>query len=124
VLRHGERIHAMDAKERHRLRIQIKKLRYAVEFLGSLFSDNAVKPYLAALRQLQDSLGSMNDLIVARTLTEELCGTTRGAGKRLRLAYASGLIVGCAAHQHEQATQLPAAWTHFTSREAFWEQAG
>lgn len=124
VLRHGESIHVMDAKERHRLRIQIKKLRYTVEFLGSLFSDNAVKPYLAALRQLQDSLGSMNDLAVARTLTEELCGTTRGAGKRLRLAYASGLIVGCAAHHQEQAAQLPAAWTQIASRETFWQQAG
>lgn len=124
VLRHGAHIDAMDAKERHRLRIQIKKLRYAVEFFGSLFSGNAVKPYLAALRQLQDSLGSMNDLFVARALTEELCRTTRGAGKRLRLAYASGLIVGCAAHQHEQATNLPTAWTQFTSREAFWERAG
>jgi CHAD domain-containing protein len=124
VLQHGEHIHAMDAKERHRLRIQIKKLRYAVEFFGSLFSDNALKPYLAALRRLQDSLGSMNDLFVARTLTEELCSTTPGVRKRLRLAYASGLIVGCAAHQHKESTKLPAAWTHFASREAFWGQAG
>jgi triphosphatase len=124
VLRHGAHVHGMDAEERHRLRIQIKKLRYAVEFFGSLFSGNAVKPYLAALRQLQDSLGSMNDLFVARALTEDLCRATRGAGKRLRLAYASGLIVGCAAHQHEQATKLPTAWTRFTSREAFWERAG
>jgi CHAD domain-containing protein len=121
VLRHGEHIHAMDAGERHQLRIQIKKLRYAVEFLESLFSGNAVKPYLAALKRLQDSLGAMNDLFVARTLTEELCRTTRGTRKKVRMAYASGLIVGCAAHQHEQATQLPAAWTQFTSREAFWE---
>jgi CHAD domain-containing protein len=124
VLRHGAHIDAMDAKERHRLRIQIKKLRYAVEFFGSLFSGNAVKPYLAALRQLQDSLGSMNDLFVARALTEDLCRTVRGTGKRSRLAYASGLIVGCAAQQHAQATKLPAAWTQFAAREAFWGQAG
>jgi triphosphatase len=113
----------MDAEQRHRLRIQIKKLRYAVEFLESLFSDNAVKPYLAALRQLQDSLGAMNDLAVARTLTGELLTRTRGGAKRVRLARASGLVAGCAAHRHEQVTKLPAAWTQFASREAFWERA-
>ena len=123
VLRRGEGLEGMDAEERHQLRIQIKKLRYAVEFLESLFSDNAVKPYLAALRQLQDSLGAMNDLSVARTLTGELLRSTRGTGKRLRLAYASGLVVGCAAHRHEQVMQLPAAWARFVSRETFWEHA-
>jgi triphosphatase len=123
VLQRGESLIEMDAEERHRLRIQIKKLRYAVEFLESLFSDNAVKPYLAALRQLQDSLGAMNDLAVARTLTAELLQTTRGGAKRMRLAYAAGLVAGCAGHRHEQVAQLPAAWTRFASREAFWERA-
>ncbi len=123
VVRRGERIDEMDAEERHRLRIQIKKLRYAVEFLESLFSDNAVKPYLAALRHLQDSLGAMNDLVVARTLSGELLRTTRGNAKRLRLAYAAGLVVSCAAHRHEQVTQLPEAWTQFASRETFWKRA-
>ena len=123
VLLRGARIAEMDAEERHRLRIQIKKLRYAVEFLESLFSDNAVKPYLAALRQLQDSLGVMNDLTVARTLSQELLRTTRGNAKKLRLAYATGLVVGCAAHRHGEVTQLPAAWMQFASRETFWERA-
>lgn len=123
VLRRGERLGEMDAEERHRLRIEIKKLRYAVEFLESLFSNNAVKPYLAALRQLQDSLGAMNDLSVARTLTAELLKTTRGGRKRLRVAYAAGLVVGCAGHRHEQVIQLPAAWSQFASREIFWERA-
>lgn len=123
VLLRGARIAEMDAEERHRLRIQIKKLRYAVEFLESLFSDNAVKPYLAALRQLQDSLGVMNDLAVARTLSQELLRTTRGNAKKVRLAYATGLVVGCAAHRHGEVTQLPAAWMQFASRETFWERA-
>ncbi len=123
VIRRGARLRQMDAEERHRLRIQIKKLRYAVEFLESLYSDNAVQPYLAALKLLQDSLGAMNDLSVARTLTADLIGGTRGADKRLRLAYAAGLVAGCAAHGQEQVTQLPAAWTQFASRETFWERA-
>lgn len=123
VLRRGARLDEMDAEQRHRLRIEIKKLRYAVEFLESLFSDNAVKPYTAALRQLQDSLGAMNDLSVARTLTDELVKTTRGTAKKVRLGYAAGIVVGCAGQRHQQVIQLPAAWSQFTSREAFWDRA-
>lgn len=123
VLRRGEHLDGMNAEERHRLRIEIKKLRYAVEFLESLFSDNAVKPYTAALKQLQDSLGAMNDLSVARTLTDELLKTTRGTAKKVRLAYAAGLVVGCAGQRHDQVIQLPAAWSQFASREIFWERA-
>ncbi len=123
VLRRGACLDQMTPEERHRLRIEIKKLRYAAEFLESLFSDNAVKPYLAALRQLQDSLGAMNDLSVARTLTDELLKTTHGTAKKVRLAYAAGLVVGCAGQRQERVIRLPAAWSAFTAREIFWERA-
>ena len=64
---------AVDAKRyaelndegRHRLRKQIKRLRYAVEFTGTLFGRQAVKRYLKPLRALQERLGAINDVVVA-----------------------------------------------------------
>ncbi len=54
----------LDDEGRHRLRKRIKRLRYAVEFAGSLFSRAAVRRYLRALRALQDRLGAINDAVV------------------------------------------------------------
>ena len=55
----------LDDAGRHRLRKRIKRLRYAVEFGATLFHDGAVRRYLRPLRQLQDRLGEINDVVVA-----------------------------------------------------------
>lgn len=52
-----------DAEQRHRLRIDVKRLRYAADFLGGA---------TRALEVLQDSLGDLNDLAVARRLLADL----------------------------------------------------
>jgi triphosphatase len=51
------------AGQRHRLRIAVKRLRYATDFLGG---------ETQALETLQDSLGQLNDLAVTRRLLAEL----------------------------------------------------
>jgi CHAD domain-containing protein len=48
----------------HRLRIECKKLRYALEFFSSLFPGQAAAGFLATLRKLQDQLGDHHDLVV------------------------------------------------------------
>lgn len=62
--------------DRHRLRIQAKKLRYASAFLMPLFSDKkAIKHrmnFTNALGKLQDSLGELNDMVVASNGRAEL----------------------------------------------------
>ncbi len=55
-------------KRRHALRIRIKRLRYACECCAPCFPADAVEPYLKALRALQDLLGKLNDIAVARRL--------------------------------------------------------
>jgi CHAD domain-containing protein len=45
----------------HKLRIRVKKLRYAAEFLAALSPDPATESYLSALRGVQDEVGSFND---------------------------------------------------------------
>ena len=58
VRKKGKALAKLDARSRHKLRIQTKKLRYAAEFFGSLFSNKRLikrrKRFLAALERLQD----------------------------------------------------------------------
>ena len=58
--------------ERHRLRIRIKKLRYTLECFATLLPRRRLKPYLAALAQLQDELGLANDHVTALELLHRL----------------------------------------------------
>ena len=71
VLKQGERrmkrrarnlAHA-DAPTRHRLRIAAKRMRYATEFLSSLYPQRQVRPFVRALTGLQDSLGRSGLLV-------------------------------------------------------------
>jgi CHAD domain-containing protein len=64
-------IAAMDEFDRHELRIQVKKMRYAVEFLRGIFPAAAKKQkrFAAEVEGLQEALGKLNDLATARTLT-------------------------------------------------------
>jgi triphosphatase len=68
VRKNGKALAKLDARSRHRLRIQTKKLRYAAEFFARLFSNKQVvkrrKRFLAALERLQDGLGDLNDIAV------------------------------------------------------------
>ena len=61
-------------QERHRMRICFKKLRYTLEFFEPLLAAKRLKPYLAALGQLQDELGLINDHITAEALISEVLG--------------------------------------------------
>lgn len=75
ALRHAE----LSPEERHKMRIAFKKLRYSLEFFAPLLPQRRLKPYLAALSQLQDELGLINDHVTAETLiTEALDGHPAG----------------------------------------------
>lgn len=84
----------MDEDVRHALRIQVKKLRYAVEFLRGVYPDEAgqQKKVAAAVEELQEELGKLNDLATARTLVM--------AGEALQAA------------EHDQAEHLAEADLH------------
>jgi inorganic triphosphatase YgiF len=64
----GRDIAQMDATARHKLRIRAKKMRYAAEFLQGLHAhcSAARKRFAAAVEELQESLGGLNDLATAR----------------------------------------------------------
>ncbi|HEY0063903.1 MAG TPA: CHAD domain-containing protein [Telluria sp.] len=67
-LRHG------GAAAAHRLRLAAKRSRYATEFFLSLLPRRRARACIAALAQVQDALGAMNDAQVADRLLGELAG--------------------------------------------------
>jgi triphosphatase len=68
----GDGIDWTDASHRHRLRIRVKRLRYASEAFAGLYEAPAVKRYLQRLEALQDILGELNDIAVGRRLLAEI----------------------------------------------------
>lgn len=66
----GRDVAAMDDPTRHRLRIEIKKLRYAIEFLRGLYPNAkaAEKRFATAVSELQESLGKLNDMVTAKAM--------------------------------------------------------
>ena len=66
------RLSALTTAERHALRLDAKRLRYALDGMASLFRAKRVAAHLAALGEIQDDLGRANDAAVAERLLSEL----------------------------------------------------
>ncbi len=59
-------------KKYHNLRIEVKKLRYSMEFFSSIFEQKSYKKILKSLKDLQQILGDHQDLVVQISYIEEL----------------------------------------------------
>jgi inorganic triphosphatase YgiF len=102
ILKRGKHLGDLDPERRHRLRIQVKKLRYATEFFASAFpgkkSGRRRGNFVASLAQLQDALGELNDIAVHESLSEQLAsgedvgGSSRGS--RAKTAFVAGRLSG------------------------------
>jgi len=62
----------LDATSRHRVRIEAKRQRYAIEAFAPLFEARRTKHYLGLLAELQEVLGEANDAVTANALVGEL----------------------------------------------------
>ena len=52
----------------HELRLELKKLRYAMDFFNSFYPAKKVSAYLKPLTKIQELLGQMNDMVSAQAL--------------------------------------------------------
>ncbi|MNY89770.1 CHAD domain protein [compost metagenome] len=68
---HSEHFSQLEDEEKHRIRKQVKQLRYSIEFVASLIDVKALKTYLKKLKAVQESLGHYNDLVVAEALFQQ-----------------------------------------------------
>ena len=117
VVKRGRKHARLDPPGLHRLRIEIKKLRYAAEFFSSLYERKAVRSYTGALAALQELLGTLND---AATV-ERLCEALREGHDEAADREAVGAVRGwAAATAHDRLEQLPQAWKHFREVGTFW----
>jgi CHAD domain-containing protein len=66
------RLSALTAAERHQLRLEAKRLRYALEGFETLFRRRRFDDYRELLAEIQDDLGRANDAAVAARLMAEL----------------------------------------------------
>ncbi len=103
--------------ELHALRIQAKRLRYTAEFVRGLFPTRPAKRYIAALKSIQDILGTLNDAVVARALLPQLT-----KGDPIGGARAAGLVSGWTAAEVTAARQrFGETWEHFIDTRRFWK---
>ncbi len=72
LIKSGKRLAQGTPEERHQVRIEAKKARYATEFFQSLYSAGNVRRYLKRLSSLQDALGWLNDIAVADLMLHEI----------------------------------------------------
>jgi inorganic triphosphatase YgiF len=63
---------ALSPERRHRVRILAKRLRYALDVLSVALPREATERYIAALAELQDVLGELNDDAVAQMVLSRL----------------------------------------------------
>jgi CHAD domain-containing protein len=124
--KHGRLLSELDANQRHRLRIQAKKLRYATEFFETLFTgprdQKRRKAFVVAVRELQDSLGDLNDIAVHENRTTAMAKASAARSTEpLQRAFAAGLVMG-----HEGARQAAVlaraerAYKRFRRATIFW----
>ena len=113
----GQKIRKLDTGELHRLRIRVKKLRYATEFFGSIWPNRRTKRYLSALKDLQEGLGELHDATVAETLVARL--RTAGAGDaKCATAPVDRWLLDCQRRSRKEVLDL---WDRFANRKLFWE---
>lgn len=70
----------LDEPAVHRLRRRIKRLRYAAEFLSPVLRRRPLRRLLRALEPVQQQLGELNDLLVAREAYAAALATQPAAG--------------------------------------------
>jgi CHAD domain-containing protein len=116
-LRQARDIDWSDASRRHRLRIRMKRLRYACEFFAASFAGAAAQPYIKRLAALQDILGDLNDIAVARRLLLEIAPRGSAAGLAAAAGHTRHVL---AVRERMLVSSLQTAWRAFEKRRPFW----
>ncbi len=115
----------LTATEQHRLRLGVKKLRYAADCFRSLYDAEVVLPYMKRLSRLQDALGHLSDVETAERLLASL-GGNGSAAEAAALGRASGLVIGWHGRGAKALEpKLRKHWKAFKAATPFWgEDAG
>lgn len=125
ITRRVKKIESLDDGLRHKLRIAVKKLGYAVEFFESLFDEKKTrsdrKAFEQALKDLQGALGKLHDVAVHEQFASRMVHQRRHTTRPSEKAFAMGFVIG---REQEAVKQCLKAATRAGSRlskaPAFW----
>jgi CHAD domain-containing protein len=110
IIKRGRNLVELDPEERHQVRIEIKKLRYATEFFESLFKGGGAKKKkraaLNTLEALQETLGELNDIAVGTHMDPS---TAAEAIHQHQIARVDELLDGARA-QYQELARLEPFW--------------
>ncbi|CAB1214217.1 CYTH and CHAD domain-containing protein [Acinetobacter bouvetii] len=111
ICKDADQFQQLDIPSRHRTRKRVKRLRYCIEFIASLYPDKMVKTYLKDLKPAQESLGQYNDLIVAEALFQDM------VKRKQKLWFALGWIAN---EKKFVLQQAQAHLEHYAKTNTFW----
>ncbi|HEV2651053.1 MAG TPA: CHAD domain-containing protein, partial [Rhizomicrobium sp.] len=98
----------------HKLRIALKKMRYAAEFFAPLYPEKKTEAYLKALKRLLDRMGEANDAHGIPDLLKRLDGGPS-------VEYATGAVSGWYAARQPALTKTAIkGWKDFRKLKPFW----
>ncbi|MFC0217072.1 CHAD domain-containing protein [Pseudochelatococcus lubricantis] len=111
IIAAGAELATLTPPERHEVRIELKKLRYAAEFFAGLFHEpetrKRYKAAVSAMSTLQDLLGELNDIAVSRERA-----ALSDAEQELREEHA--------AHESELLARAEKTYSAFVDTPPFW----
>ena len=116
VKKRGRHISQLGFADLHRLRIQVKRLRYAIEFFMPLFEDKAAGT-LRALVDLQELLGRLNDDATAWKLLDALATEDSSTDYQQAVGFLRGW---CARDGEQCCNRLEDAWKRFDELQPWW----
>lgn len=111
----GADISRADAETLHRLRIAVKRSRYATEFFSSLGKRKSMKNYFKVLSSLQEELGRHNDDAIGQQLLK--ASKERFKENLDSLAYVRGHL---GSRLHADRRKLKKMWKTFDQAEVKW----
>lgn len=117
VRKRGRRLAGQTSSELHRLRIAIKKYRYAADFFAGLYEVQPARRTLKRLARLQDILGVMNDAAAVADLTAH---GFDGAPARRAGELRASLLGWSRSRAATLKRELKGAWKSLRSAGKFW----
>lgn len=129
IHKRGKRLSKLSQQQRHKLRIQAKKVRYAADFFAAVYPRKKAHKrriaFMKALEKLQDALGELNDIVVHEDMAADLAQDRSGNGTsgkaRPKKAYAAGRLSGFEeARMASVLKDAQRAYRRFAKANPFW----
>ncbi len=118
ALKRGEHFRHLGPEARHKLRIALKKFRYATEFFRGLDDENAdAKSYLRRMAKMQAALGQANDA----TISQQFLSTLARDPVTPAIQRTIGAVIGWQARDRTETERtLHKHWRRFRAMPTFW----